>query len=227
MPSKQHFTFGAGALLAAALAAGCTHTLAFSDLAPIVIVGTPPAPPPPAPLPLPAAPAAPPVPAPEPKRVEVLQQQIAIHEQIQFETNQAAIKPESHSLLDEIVKVVRETPQIKSLSIEGHTDSTGNAAHNQQLSEQRAAAVHDYLLQHGISTERLSSKGWGQTRPIADNASPAGREQNRRVEFVILDQSEAPPEPSHIVAPTTHSEGSEDAPGRVPAAPSGQEGDAP
>jgi len=222
MSCKQAFWIGIGTLLAAALAPACTHSLAFSDTSPIVITGTPPAPiaAPPAAAPQPklTLPASPALPA-EPKRVEVQQNQIVIHDKIQFELNKATIKPASYDLLDEIVTVVQNTPQIAHLSIEGHTDSTGNPAHNQRLSEQRAAAVQDYLVQHGISTDRVSSKGWGPNRPLADNATDAGRELNRRVELVILEQGPIVPttgDPARTeprLAPETRpAEGTEQAP---------------
>lgn len=163
--------------------AACTHTLRFSDSSPIVITGTPPEPPepPPPPAPEPEAP-------PAPKRVEVKQDHIEIHEKIQFETNKATIKPESDSLLEEITNVIKQNPQIKRLSIEGHTDSTGADKHNQKLSEQRAAAVRDYLIAHGVEADRLSARGWGKSKPIGDNSTAIGREENRRVEFVIVEQ---------------------------------------
>jgi outer membrane protein OmpA-like peptidoglycan-associated protein len=162
-------------------AAACTHTLVFSDTATLPVVGHPP------PAPAPPPPPPPPPPA-EPKRVEVQQDQIVIHDKIQFDTDKATIKSESHPLMDEIAQVVQSNPQIKKLSIEGHTDSTGADKRNQQLSEQRAAAVRDYLVQHGVDSARLVSKGWGKSKPISDNATEAGREQNRRVEFLILEQ---------------------------------------
>jgi OOP family OmpA-OmpF porin len=121
----------------------------------------------------------------------VQKDQIVIHEKIQFETNKAAIKPESSALLEEITRVVQENTQIKRLSIEGHTDSTGGDKHNQTLSEQRAASVRDYLVEHGVSTDRLSSRGFGKTRPIGDNSTATGREENRRVEFLIVEQTPA------------------------------------
>jgi OOP family OmpA-OmpF porin len=121
--------------------------------------------------------------------VEVQKDQIVIHEKIQFETNKAAIKPESNALLEEITRVIQENAQITRISIEGHTDSTGGDKHNQQLSEQRAASVRDYLVQHGVAAERLSSRGFGKTKPIGDNSTAAGREENRRVEFVIVEQT--------------------------------------
>jgi outer membrane protein OmpA-like peptidoglycan-associated protein len=172
-------------LLLASQLTACTHTLVFSDTAPIVVTGNPPAPPPPPPPELPAKPAPPPA----PKLVEVTKDQIVIHEKIQFETNKAAIKPESSALLEEITSVIQQNPQIVRLSIEGHTDSTGADKHNQTLSEQRAAAVRDYLVGKGVATERLTSRGWGKTRPIGDNSTATGREENRRVEFVIVEQT--------------------------------------
>jgi OOP family OmpA-OmpF porin len=165
----------------------CTHTLVFSDTSPIVIAGTPPAPPPPPPPP-PELPAKPIEPA-APKLVEVKKDQIVIHEKIQFETNKATIKPESGALLEEITNVIKQNPQLTRLSIEGHTDSTGSDKRNQVLSEQRAAAVRDYLVQHGVAAERLASRGWGKSRPIGDNSTAMGREENRRVEFVIVEQT--------------------------------------
>jgi OOP family OmpA-OmpF porin len=158
--------------------------MAFSDTSPLRIVGTPPPPPPPPEPPPPPPPPPPPV----PKRVEVTQDQIVIHEKIQFETNKAVIKPESFGLLDEITSAVRDTPQIKKLSIEGHTDSVGADKYNKKLSDQRAASVMKYLVEHGIDAGRLVSKGWGETKPIGDNKTPEGKEQNRRVEFVIVEQ---------------------------------------
>lgn len=169
------------------LSVGCTHTLTFSDPAPIVVVGTPPTPPP-----IDTKPPEPP-PPPAPKRVEVQHDQIVIHEKIQFESDQATIKPDSDALLAEIIAVVQDNPQLRRLSIEGHTDSTGSDMHNQALSEQRAAAVRDYLVQHGVDAARLTSRGWGETRPIGDNSTPEGREANRRVEFVILEQDATAP----------------------------------
>ena len=120
--------------------------------------------------------------------MEVQQDQIVIREKIQFETDQAVIKPESFDLLNEIARVLSDHPQIKRVSIEGHTDSAGSDSYNKKLSDRRAAAVRSYLVEHAIAPERLTSKGWGEAKPIADNGSDAGREQNRRVEFIIVQQ---------------------------------------
>lgn len=73
------------------------------------------------------------------------------------------------------------------IAIEGHTDSDGDDVHNQELSEQRAAAVRDYLIEsYGIDASRLESAGFGETNPTASNDTPEGKQQNRRVELVVL-----------------------------------------
>ena len=71
------------------------------------------------------------------------------------------------------------------LDVEGHTDSVGGDEYNQALSERRAAAVRDYLVQQGIAAESIASRGFGKTQPVASNDTPEGRQQNRRVELVL------------------------------------------
>ena len=167
--------------------AGCSGTTAFSDASSIKIQGTPPAPPPPPPAPKPEPP---PPPPPKPKRVEVTADQIVIHDKILFEVNKAVIREESHALCDEIAQVIKDNPQIKKLSIEGHTDSDGSDKYNLTLSDKRAASVMQYLVDHGIPQEQLTSKGFGESKPIGDNATAEGKEKNRRVEFIITEQDE-------------------------------------
>lgn len=102
---------------------------------------------------------------------------------INFETGKSAIKSESLSIVDQMVQMLKEAPDLK-ISVQGHTDNTGTAAANQALSEQRAAALVKALTEKGIDKSRLSSKGFGQTKPVADNASEDGKAKNRRVEIV-------------------------------------------
>jgi OOP family OmpA-OmpF porin len=125
---------------------------------------------------------------PEPPRVELRDNAIVIHDKIQFEWDKATILPTSYGLLDQVAKVIIDNPHIKKLQIEGHASADGNARHNQQLSEQRAASVRAYLTSHGVAATTLVSKGFGIDRPIADNGTPTGREANRRVEFNIVQQ---------------------------------------
>jgi OmpA-OmpF porin, OOP family len=87
-------------------------------------------------------------------------------------------------VLDEVVQALNDNKNFK-VQVEGHTSSEGGDDHNQTLSEQRAAAVLDYLVTHGISKDRLVSKGFASTVPADTNATSAGRENNRRVEFVV------------------------------------------
>ena len=102
---------------------------------------------------------------------------------ILFDTDSARIRPESQLTLDEVVRLLSSEPGW-SLTIEGHTDASGTPAHNQTLSEQRAASVRDYLISKGAAASRLNSVGFGQSKPVADNATELGRAQNRRVELV-------------------------------------------
>ncbi len=101
---------------------------------------------------------------------------------INFDSDSDHIKDESKPTLDKIVAMLKAKPDWK-LTIEGHTDSTSTAAYNQGLSERRAAAVKAYLVTAGIDHTRLSSAGYGATRPIATNDTTLGRSQNRRVEL--------------------------------------------
>jgi len=102
---------------------------------------------------------------------------------INFETGKADIKPESQKIIDQIVQMLKENPTL-NISIEGHTDNVGTPQSNQILSENRAKAVMNAIIEKGIDKSRLSAKGWGQTKPIADNNTEEGRAKNRRVEIV-------------------------------------------
>ena len=123
-----------------------------------------------------------------PPRVEVRDNKIEIHEKIQFDFDKAVIKEASFSLMAEIGDVIKKNPQIKRIRIEGHASSEGNADHNKKLSDERAKAVMKYLTDHGTPTGELTAVGYGSDKPIADNATEDGREQNRRVEFMITEQ---------------------------------------
>jgi outer membrane protein OmpA-like peptidoglycan-associated protein len=103
---------------------------------------------------------------------------------VQFELGKATLKPESSTVLTQIAGILKKYPDYK-ISIEGHTDNTGSAEVNQKLSENRAKACYDFLAAKGVPTSRMSYKGFGQTRPIADNGTYSGRTLNRRVEFNV------------------------------------------
>jgi len=101
---------------------------------------------------------------------------------VQFVTGSAKLTKSAMAELDKGAQILQDHPKI-NISIEGHTDNTGSAAGNQKLSEQRAAAVKAYLVKKGVGEERMSTTGYGQTKPIADNKTAKGRTANRRVEF--------------------------------------------
>lgn len=113
------------------------------------------------------------------------QGQIKILERVEFENNSSKIRPESERVLNAVLEVMTEHPEFTKLGVEGHTDNRGAAAYNKRLSQQRAQSVMKWLTSHGIAANRLSAAGFGMERPIDNNDSDEGRQNNRRVEFHI------------------------------------------
>jgi outer membrane protein OmpA-like peptidoglycan-associated protein len=101
-----------------------------------------------------------------------------------FDFNQASLSAGASRQLSPLAKFLQENPERK-VAIEGHTDSVGNDRYNQELSERRAQAVRDALVQNGVSPTRITTRGLGETLPIVSNDTVAGRQQNRRVEVII------------------------------------------
>jgi OOP family OmpA-OmpF porin len=99
-----------------------------------------------------------------------------------FDFNKSTLQPSSDASLQQAVNLMAADKTLK-LEVQGHTDNVGNDANNQTLSEARAKAVVNWFTQHGIAAERLTSRGYGKTRPVADNGSDEGRAKNRRVEI--------------------------------------------
>jgi outer membrane protein OmpA-like peptidoglycan-associated protein len=117
--------------------------------------------------------------------VVVTGEKLELADKVFFDSGKATIQDRSHALLDEVAKVLTDHPEVKRVLIEGHTDSVGSAARNTKLSQARAESVRKYLVGRGVATDRLEAKGFGSARPVADNKTVAGREENRRVEFRI------------------------------------------
>ena len=121
-------------------------------------------------------------------KTRVTAQRIEIYEKVHFETGKAIIKPDSYELLNEVAEAVNTHKQIKLVEVAGHTDDQGSLQSNQTLSQNRAQAVLDYLVNKGVDPARLQAKGYGETRTIDTNETEEGRAANRRVEFNILEQ---------------------------------------
>lgn len=102
---------------------------------------------------------------------------------IRFDVNKATLKPESMGIINEIATLMKEHPEV-NFSVEGHTDSDGDNDFNQTLSEQRAATVVNTLKEMGVDGSRMTSKGWGESKPMDSNDTAEGKANNRRVEFV-------------------------------------------
>lgn len=101
-----------------------------------------------------------------------------------FEVNSDKLAESSHEGLDIVAKLLKENPNIK-LKVEGHTDNIGKAEYNQQLSEKRAKSVANYLISKGIDSSRITTEGFGFSKPIASNDTEEGRAKNRRTELIF------------------------------------------
>jgi OOP family OmpA-OmpF porin len=104
---------------------------------------------------------------------------------IQFDFGKATIRAQSNALLDEAVKVLQQYPDLR-IAVSGHTDNVGDPAKNLELSQARAEAVKTYFTAKGVDATRIETRGAGETEPVADNKTDAGRQQNRRIEFKLL-----------------------------------------
>lgn len=118
------------------------------------------------------------------KKLIVKKDKLELKEKLYFAWNAALLDSQSNDTLDEVVQALKDNPNFR-VQVEGHTSSEGGDDHNQTLSEARAAAVLDYLVAHGVGKERLVSKGFASSVPLDTNKTPEGRENNRRVEFVV------------------------------------------
>ena len=129
------------------------------------------------------APPPPPVAAPPPPPPPAKGTKIATVGAANFDFDKATIKPAGRDELDHAVKVLRDNPDLHVV-VEGHTDSVGSDAYNLKLSERRAMTVKQYLVREGIESSRISTRGYGKSRPVASNATEEGRAQNRRAEII-------------------------------------------
>ncbi|HWL86334.1 MAG TPA: OmpA family protein [Polyangiaceae bacterium] len=115
---------------------------------------------------------------------------VRVLQQVHFQTGSSKILPDSFPMLQEIADLLKSSPAIKKMSIEGHTDNKGAADMNKRLSQSRADSVMKWLTDHAIESARLEAHGYGLERPIEDNRTDKGRAANRRVEFKILEEED-------------------------------------
>jgi len=148
----------------------------------------PPPPPPPAPAPAPAPPPPPPAPAPAPAPPPPppAPKPVPVFENVYFNENKTNIDPVAAKALDRDAMILKDNPGIK-VEIGGHTDAVGSEIAKQKISEKRAESAKKYIMdKFNIPGDRMSIKGYGSQKPIADNKSKEGRAKNRRVEFRVL-----------------------------------------
>jgi outer membrane protein OmpA-like peptidoglycan-associated protein len=122
---------------------------------------------------------------PKTAQVELTQEEVRIRSSVFFKLNSAELSEQSNALLTEVVDVLVRNPQVTSVEVQGHTDGQGTAAQNLQLSQERAEAVRSWLIEAGIASDRLTAKGYGDTRPLLPNITERARARNRRVQFII------------------------------------------
>ena len=185
MSRRSAYIIVLGAVLAGPLVTGCRVSASTGASA-----GEP-ATPEPAPAPAPEpAPEPTPEPAPQVKSTaSVKGDSVSIPGNIVFDTGKSTLKEGAGSevVLDQLLLFLNENPQVTKLRIEGHTDNVGKPVDNEKLSGERALTIKRYLVDKGIPKERLLAVGFGQNKPVADNATEAGRAQNRRTEFKIAE----------------------------------------
>lgn len=122
--------------------------------------------------------------------VVVTEKEIKINEQVKFKFDSAELLKESDTILDAVRKVLEDHPEIVKVRVEGHTDNVGNADYNKKLSGRRAESVMKWMTSHGVDKKRLTSQGYGKDEPIDTNDTEAGRANNRRVAFTILERDD-------------------------------------
>jgi outer membrane protein OmpA-like peptidoglycan-associated protein len=123
-------------------------------------------------------------------KVEITKDRIDIADSVYFETNKDVIKAESFGLLDEVAEILNAHPELVKIRVEGHTDSRGSASYNLDLSRRRAASVVRYLVEQGVSASRLESEGFGESKPLKAEETPAAWTMNRRVDFFVVERSD-------------------------------------
>jgi outer membrane protein OmpA-like peptidoglycan-associated protein len=124
---------------------------------------------------------------PEKPWTEQRNDRVYLEGKIVFDTAKWTIRPESDRVLKQLLEYLQSNPDISRIRLEGHTDERGSDEYNQGLSEHRATAVSDWLVDHGLDSMRVLAVAFGETRPLRTNATPEGRQENRRTEFHVAE----------------------------------------
>ena len=178
-PLNEGKAIPAGFFGGALLCGGLAYLLTPEPPPPAPPPAAPPPPPPPPPPPKPAPPPPPPPPPPAPKVERTI-----ILDDVLFDFDKSTIKPEAAQILDRLVAFMNENKD-KRVALSGHTDSIGTEAYNLKLSDRRWMSVRDYVVKKGVESGRVSGQGFGESKPIASNATADGRAKNRRVEIKV------------------------------------------
>ncbi|TNE86348.1 MAG: OmpA family protein [Deltaproteobacteria bacterium] len=141
-----------------------------------------------------------------PAVVQMTTEEVVILEQVQFDVDEATIKPESERLLTEVANNLLVNPEITRVEVQGHTDSQGKNSYNLDLSQRRVDAVLEFLKAAGVPDARIVSVGYGESCPLADNRTQEGRALNRRVQFIILEPAPEGGVPCHDGNPARRAE---------------------
>lgn len=145
--------------------------------------------------------------------MDVAKKEVRILEQVHFDSGRDSIQADSMPLLIQVANLLLDNPHVRKVEVQGHTDSDGDDRSNMELSQRRVENVTRALVSMGVASDRLDPKGYGETKPIADNKSAAGRALNRRVQFVIVAQDSVegeeapPPEAAEPPPPVIDTEG--------------------
>ena len=127
-----------------------------------------------------------------PARVAVRGDRIELGEPIYFDTGKATIKPQSHALLDEVVRALADNAWIELVEVGVHSDERGADAYNLRITDERAAAIRADLVAHGVAATRVAARGYGETRPVCSEHNEACWSRNRRVELVVVRRAPHP-----------------------------------
>ena len=116
---------------------------------------------------------------------ETVVQTLTLEADTFFDFDKSVVKPEGQQVLNRLAQDIQAADSVSVVSVVGHTDAIGTESYNQGLSERRAAAVADYLIQQGVNPNLIRTRGMGEAQPVATNATPEGRAQNRRVDVIV------------------------------------------